>query len=250
MDKRDDVVVVCPAGDDLVRRIALSAAKVRVLVASERPVFRAEIHEALARCAEVTLVGVAPNYAALPAILNSTSPNVMIMDADLPDWRTMEYLRYAHRANPATFTLVVGAFFSENFVTEALLHGTRGFLVKPCSDQGYLKAIEVIRSGDIWMPRASLVRALKVAIEHDDCLSGEWSILTLREREVVTWIAQGMTNKEIARQLGVSEKTVKTHLSHVFSKLKVKRRAHLIRQSHHLSAPPRMQAATHGAVST
>lgn len=227
------------AGDGLARSVGLKdGTNVRVLVASESPTFRAEMQETLARCAHLALAGVAPNYAALPAILNATSPDLMIMDADhLPGWRAMDYLRYVHGANPAMSILVVAGCFSEDFFTEALLRGAKGFLVKPFAEQDYSKAIEVLRSGDIWMPRARLVRVLKVAIQHDDCPSGEWSILTLREREVVTWIGQGMTNKEIARQLGVSEKTVKTHLSHVFSKLKVNRRAHLIRQSHRFSAP-------------
>lgn len=233
MDKRQEVREVRLAGDGPARRFDLNdSTKARVLLASENPVFRLQIQEVLARCAEVALAGVVPSYAALPVLLNATSPEVMIVGADPPDGRALEYLRYVHGAHPATYTLVVAGFSSDDFVGEALLCGARGFLVEPCPEQDYVKAIQVIRSGDIWIRRASLVRALKVAIQHGDRPSREWSILTLREREVVAWIAQGMTNKEIARELGVSEKTVKAHLSHVFSKLNVNRRAHLIRQAH------------------
>jgi LuxR family transcriptional regulator of csgAB operon len=96
-----------------------------------------------------------------------------------------------------------------------------------------VRAICTTRSGELWVPRKLLTRLLENLRQRIDELQGSLSAmreaLSDREQEVVLWAMQGMTNKEIAAQLGISAKTVKTHLQNVFRKLKVSRRVQLLR---------------------
>jgi len=91
-----------------------------------------------------------------------------------------------------------------------------------------VKAIGIIRAGDVWLGRQVLVQVFTGwharAQTVDQSRSRSWRGLTAREQEVARGIAQGLSNKEIARQLGISAKTIQAHLSHVFAKLGVSRR--------------------------
>jgi DNA-binding NarL/FixJ family response regulator len=102
---------------------------------------------------------------------------------------------------------------------------------KTSQPKDYVKAIRGVYAGDVWVAREALVRVLdylrRKMHQEREFFSGSWKNLTDREREVLKWTAHGMTNKEIARALGISNNTVKTHLQHIFSKCKVTRRLEL-----------------------
>jgi NarL family two-component system response regulator LiaR len=110
--------------------------------------------------------------------------------------------------------------------------GAKGCLSKSLSHKDLVKAIRVTYAGEIWARRKVLAETLESlrqkTQEMNLSLSEMQGALTDREQEIVRWVIQGMTNKEIAARLGISDKTVKTHLSNVFSKLKISRRLQLI----------------------
>jgi LuxR family transcriptional regulator of csgAB operon len=114
-------------------------------------------------------------------------------------------------------------------------------MLKTAPAMELVKAVRTIYAGELWARRKLLTRVLEHSRQRIDELQGYLSwvreVLTAREQEVVTWAVEGMTNKEIATQLGISEKTVKTHLQNVFRKLQVSRRVQLLR-SRLTSAPP------------
>ena len=121
----------------------------------------------------------------------------------------------------------------EEFIAEALQWGGRGFLVNSGRWETYLKAIRAIHSGDVWISRQIMARILGNLLQsrgpaHESAHPKSKGSLTIREREIVHWVAKRMTNKEIARQLGISDKTIKTHLDHIFDKLKINRRMQLL----------------------
>ena len=117
-------------------------------------------------------------------------------------------------------------------IVEALQLGAKGYLTKTLTRADLLKAIRSTHAGELWAERRVLTQTLEDLLERLNNLHGSIrdarEILTEREQEVVRWVIQGMTNKEIASQLGISEKTVKTHLSNIFSKLKVSKRLQLL----------------------
>ncbi len=106
-----------------------------------------------------------------------------------------------------------------------------GCVLKTALPTELVKVIRAIHGGEFWVPRKLLTQVVENLRHRVDELQGSaWKlrdILSEREQEVVIWAVQGMTNKEIAAQLGISPKTVKTHLQNVFQKLNVRRRAQL-----------------------
>jgi DNA-binding NarL/FixJ family response regulator len=135
--------------------------------------------------------------------------------------------------SPTTKVLVFSSANEDNFIVEALQHGAMGYLLKTATQQDLIKAIRITQAGEIWAERRVLTQVLdrmrlKLGqLEKRPIEVGEQ--LTEREREIVQWVIQGMTNKEIAVRLGISEKTVKSHLHSIFGKLKVSRRVQLLR---------------------
>ena len=110
-----------------------------------------------------------------------------------------------------------------------------GYLLTSCPPDACIKAIRAVSRGDIWLPRDVLANALSDLLQtpsHGDAMAESNRVrarsadmLTKREKQIVGVLSQGLTNKQIARQLGIMEDTVKKHLQHVFGKLGVHRRS-------------------------
>jgi DNA-binding NarL/FixJ family response regulator len=117
-------------------------------------------------------------------------------------------------------------------LTEALQQGAKGYLPKTATADELLKAIRRIDAGELWVRRAPLTQIVErwrrqVQAQHGP-LAVRRGTLTAREHDIVRGVQQGLTNKEIATQLGISDKTVKTHLSAISRKLQVRQRVHLL----------------------
>jgi two-component system nitrate/nitrite response regulator NarL len=108
------------------------------------------------------------------------------------------------------------------------MHGVKGLILKSSEPNQWVKAIQVVEAGEVWMNRSMLVDALDLLLHKanngNQLPESTPEVLTRRELEIVQWVGQGMTNKEIARKLTISDTTVKTHLHRIFSKLNIKRR--------------------------
>jgi DNA-binding NarL/FixJ family response regulator len=122
----------------------------------------------------------------------------------------------------------------DELMVQALQLGAKGCLSKTLSQEDLTRAIRATYNGEIWAERKVVTRALEGLRRKVHGVSASLEktqdILTAREQEVVKWAIRGMTNKEIAAHLGISDKTVKTHLGSVFNKLKISRRSELIRR--------------------
>jgi DNA-binding NarL/FixJ family response regulator len=133
-----------------------------------------------------------------------------------------------HVFSPSTKTILFCAVCGHDELVLAVMHGVKGLLLKTGEHDQWVKAIQVVDSGDVWMNRSQLVEALDQLLHQvgsgNELTDSASEALTKREWEIVRWVGQGMTNKEIARKLIISDTTVKTHLHHIFSKLNIKRR--------------------------
>lgn len=206
--------------------------KITVLVAGYPALCLTWLPESLReQCIE--LAGGIDSYARLLAAMTAAPIDLLVLDRDLPGLGDLAGLPAVHAARPMTRVLLTGGPLHNGTLTGALRYGVRGLIVKPGHTDEYLKAIDAIRDGDIWFPRRALADAVMDLVERfgagkpNDIPTGEWTVLTVREREIAAWLTHGMTNKEIARKLGVSEKTVKAHLSNMFQKMKVHRRINI-----------------------
>jgi DNA-binding NarL/FixJ family response regulator len=183
----------------------------RVLIADDHGVLRDGLGRVIAAQADLELVGVAANGAEAVELCRRTSPDVVLMDLEMPVMDGIEATRAIVRANPATAVLVLTSFADRRRITGALDAGAVGYLLKDASADDVVEGIRAAALGGSPLdPRAA--RLLLESQAAPDPLAA----LSAREREVLGLLLEVMPNKLIARQLGISEKTVKSHLPSVF----------------------------------
>jgi DNA-binding NarL/FixJ family response regulator len=185
----------------------------------DHPVVRAGLRAYLERHADLTVAGEAASLADARAWLSREAPPALvILDLKLPDGRGTDLIADVRAAAPAARILVLSSFPEEEAVRAAMAAGAHGWLDKQQDPAALADGVRAALRGELPLAREA-VRALATPPREDP-----FAELTPREREVLRAIARGLSNREIARRLGVREKTVKTHAGHVYAKLGVTRR--------------------------
>ena len=183
----------------------------RVLIADDHGVLRDGLGRVIAAQPDMELVGMAANGAEAVELCRERGPDVVLMDLEMPVMDGIEATREICRTRPATAVLVLTSFSDRRRITGALDAGAVGYLLKDASAEEVIRGIRAAAQGGSPLdPQAA--RLLLDAHAAPDPLAG----LSPREREVLGLLLEGMPNKLIARQLGISEKTVKSHLTSVF----------------------------------
>ncbi|MFE0644228.1 response regulator [Streptomyces sp. NPDC058877] len=190
---------------------------IRVLLVDDHQVVRRGLRTFLEVQDDIEVVGEAADGAEGVAQAEELRPDVVLMDVKMPGTDGIEALkRLRELANPAR-VLVVTSFTEQRTVIPALRAGARGYVYKDVDPDALAGAIRSVHAGHVLLqPEAA--RAL-LAQEDSQGGTGRGSALTEREREVLGLIADGRSNREIARALVLSEKTVKTHVSNILMKL-------------------------------
>jgi DNA-binding NarL/FixJ family response regulator len=194
-------------------------AKVTVLIADDHPVVRQGLQVLLSLQDDIEVVGEAADGEEAVELTASLAPDVILLDLRLPGLDGLGVLADLRERGLATRVLVLTSVTDPASVTLAMRAGAAGFLYKDVDPDALVRALRLVRDGQVVLaPEASaaLVRARGRA----DAVAG-LDALTAREREVLAQIAEGRTNRQIARLLQMSEKTVKTHVSSVLAKLGV-----------------------------
>jgi len=206
--------------------------KITVLIADDHTIFREGLHMLLALEEGIQVVGEATDGLQTLSMVEAFQPDILLLDIRMPELTGLEVLPKIRAKSPGTKVLILSAFFDDDVIVEALQLGAKGYLSKTLTRPDLVKAVRATHAGELWAERRVLTQTLEGLLERVNNLHGSppdgRETLTDREQEVVRWVIQGMTNKEIASQLAISEKTVKTHLSNIFSKLKVSRRLQLL----------------------
>lgn len=215
--------------DDAGAGVYVDSKALRVLVVEDHPLFRDGLRVLLDDEPTIEVVGVAGTGTEGIATAGELQPDVVVMDLQLPDVHGLEATRLILATSPHVKILVLTMFDDDDSVFAAMRAGARGYVLKGADQTDIIRAVEAVGRGDaIFGPgvadRLLGFFAARQAARHHDAFPE----LTPREREVLDLIAHGLANDLIARRLLVSPKTVRNHISNVFTKLQVTHRAEAI----------------------
>jgi DNA-binding NarL/FixJ family response regulator len=204
-------------------------APVRILIADDHPLVRSGMRALLGAAEDMEVVGEAATGEEAVTLAASLQPEVIVMDLRMPGINGIEATRRIMQAHPQIRILVVTLFEDDDSVFAALRAGARGYLLKDANEVEVLRAIRAVSSGDAIFSATIAQRLIDFfATPRPAQAALPFPDLTDREREILTLIAQGRSNAEIAQSLVISLKTVRNYISNIFSKLQVADRSHAI----------------------
>jgi DNA-binding NarL/FixJ family response regulator len=201
---------------------------VRVLIADDHPLFREGMRGRLDRVADVAVVGEATSGDEAVELAQKLEPDVILMDIKMPGLNGIEATREIQRANPQIGILVLTMFEDDDSVFAAMRAGAKGYLLKDSGGEGVVHAIRAVASGEAVFGPGVAERMIGFFSAPRAAPKRAFPELTEREEEVLSLVAQGKSNREIARQLFVSLKTVRNHVSNILLKLQVADRAQAV----------------------
>lgn len=194
---------------------------IRVLVADDHPIFREGLSHLFRRKRGMECVGMAQDGEEAVKLTQELQPDVVIIDVEMPKINGIDAARQIKQTCPNTAVLMLSAYKHTHYIIASVQAGADGYLLKDTPRSELMEAIRVIHSGKgVFGVEATGEIRRKVAEATGDAgLSPEK--LHNRELEVLKWVTKGMTNKQISRELGITENTVGTHIAHIFRKLGV-----------------------------
>jgi DNA-binding NarL/FixJ family response regulator len=199
-----------------------TAAAITVLIADDHPVVRQGLRTFLDVQDDIEVVGEAADGPAAVERAAALAPDVILLDLKMPGLDGVGVLAELRSRGIATRALILTSAAGAGPVTPAMAAGAAGYLYKDADPEALVRAIRAAADGNLVLAPGAGVSLTAPAAPRQE--TGGARALTGRERQVLTLIAQGRSNREIARALGVAEKTVKTHVSAVLAKLGVQDR--------------------------
>jgi len=197
--------------------------KVQVLIADDHPIVRSGIRTELSRHQDFEIVGEAVTGDQVLEWASKAKIDVVILDINMPGLKTLEVIKRLRKSYPATKILVVTAYTDKGTVTGILNAGAEGFITKDEDPYVIPDAIRSILQGKNWLGPVASTQVVK-RLKEPRTNQGN-SLLTDREVTVLGLIANGLTTKEIANQIGMAERTVEFHITNIYEKLGVSSRA-------------------------
>jgi DNA-binding NarL/FixJ family response regulator len=210
-----------------------SEATIRVAIADDHCLVRQGICALLAKAEDIEVVGEAADGRQVVDLVARLAPDVLVMDLSMPRMDGSQAIGHVRALGGPTAVLILSMYTDETLVRQALRDGAKGYLPKSASREELLLAVHATHRGETYLSPAVAQPVVSgfLALDREQDRCSTASRLTARERQVLTLIADGCTNKAIARTLQISVKTVEKHRASLMNKLDAHCLAELIRKA-------------------
>jgi two-component system response regulator DegU len=204
---------------------------IKVIIADDHALFREGLKRILSLEKDILVVGEASRGDEVARVVERTKPDILLLDLKMPKGDVVQTLLEVSEKNPSTRVLILTAFSEDENILNAAKGGAKGYLLKGISSSVLLQAMKTVHSGGLWvdkeLPSADTFEEIaqsQAVRQKGEPANEALKNLTKREMEILRLVAEGLTNEEIGKKIYISEKTVKTHLTNIFDKLKVNNR--------------------------
>ena len=212
--------------------------KIRIVVADDHPIFRDGLCRLLALEEDFVIVAQAHDGREVLQVLQEHEPDILLLDLKMPNLDGLGTLQRLQAARNRTKVIVLTASEDKSEFVQAVKFGTSGIVLKQTATELLIKSIRKVHAGEIWLDSNTTAAVMRQFASPEELplppvpppiqsRERERSPLSQREREIVSLVAQGFKNKEMAEKMFISEQTVKNHLHNIFDKLGVSDRLEL-----------------------
>lgn len=200
------------------QKVSENKEKIKVLVVDDHPVVRKGLHTCLAKQDRLKIVGEASNGDEAIAKARALSPDIVLMDIDLPGMSGLAVTELLRKQSPALKVLVLSVHSNKDYIFRIIQAGAHGYVSKESSPDELLRAIDSVCDGEPFFS-PEIARAALNQLVTGGGKKEPFTQLTDREREVLALIAEGRSNKEVASVLGIGVRTIETHRERIMRKL-------------------------------
>lgn len=204
--------------------------ELKLLIVDDHAIFREGLRALLDMEDDFTVIGEASSGKEALSMVADDPPDVILLDLHLPDGSGAEFCRHLLKITPQSRVLILSAYDDDQEVSAALISGAAGYVLKTVGGERLADNIRSVHGGEVLLAptvAAKVVRQLSRLKEDTGRQEEALEVLTPREREVFFLASRGLKNAEIAEELYLSEKTIKTHLRNIYNKLNLASKAEL-----------------------
>jgi DNA-binding NarL/FixJ family response regulator len=203
---------------------------INIMFVDDHPFFREGLRTLLSSIPDLTIVGEAGSGDEAIKIARTSTPDVILMDLKMPGLNGIEATRRIIETQPKIGIIVLTMFDDDDSVFSAMKAGARGYLLKGAGQEETIRAIRAVSNGEAIFSEGIAKRLMNyfTTIKPSGLMNPPLPELTNREREILALMAKGLNNAELVNKLVLSPKTVRNHITNIFSKLQVADRAEAI----------------------
>jgi two-component system NarL family response regulator len=216
--------------DDTAEERDLSMSELKLIIVDDHAIFREGLRALLDMEEDFNVIGEASRGDEAVAMVADEPPDVILLDLHLPDGLGSDFCRQLLEVSPQSKVLILSAYDDDQEISAALIAGASGYVLKTVGGERLADNIRAIQRGEVLLApsvAAKVVKQLSRLREETGRQEEALEVLTPREREVFFLASRGLKNAEIADELYLSEKTIKTHLRNIYNKLNLASKAEL-----------------------